>query len=68
MAAIHEAVSPLVALGFESSYQNDGDAFEEDWQQGTVTHLFPFSKGPNVLTVLSHPSLLWIQVCKTVGY
>ncbi|KAF8555560.1 FAD-binding domain-containing protein [Imleria badia] len=33
MTAIHDAVSPLTALGIKSSYQNEGDAFEEDWQE-----------------------------------
>ena len=37
MTAIHDAVSPLTALGIKSSYQNEGDPFEEDWQEGTVT-------------------------------
>ncbi|KAG6373898.1 hypothetical protein JVT61DRAFT_6051 [Boletus reticuloceps] len=29
--AIHKAVVPLTTLGIESSYQNEGDAFEADW-------------------------------------
>ncbi|KAF8434533.1 hypothetical protein L210DRAFT_3649035 [Boletus edulis BED1] len=33
MSAIHNAVSPLTALGIKSSYQNEGDPFEADWQQ-----------------------------------
>ncbi|KAG8219079.1 hypothetical protein J3R82DRAFT_4838 [Butyriboletus roseoflavus] len=33
ITAIHNAVSPLTALGIKSSYQNEGDAFEEDWQE-----------------------------------
>ena len=39
MTAIHDAVSPLTALGIKSSYQNEGDAFEEDWQEGITTIL-----------------------------
>lgn len=34
ITAIHDAVSPLTALGVKSSYQNEGDAFEADWQEG----------------------------------
>lgn len=39
MTAIHDAVSPLTASGIKSSYQNEGDAFEEDWQEGITTIL-----------------------------
>lgn len=31
--AIHGATDPLAALGIASSYQNEGDAFEVNWQQ-----------------------------------
>ncbi|KAG6373896.1 hypothetical protein JVT61DRAFT_6049 [Boletus reticuloceps] len=33
MTAIHNAVSPLTALDIKSSYQNEGDPFEADWQE-----------------------------------
>jgi hypothetical protein len=32
--AVHNATNPLTALGIASSYQNEGDAFETNWQQG----------------------------------
>jgi hypothetical protein len=32
--AVHDATDPLTALGIASSYQNEGDAFEVNWQQG----------------------------------
>lgn len=31
--AVHSATDPLTALGITSSYQNEGDAFEVNWQQ-----------------------------------
>ncbi|OJA12133.1 hypothetical protein AZE42_09037 [Rhizopogon vesiculosus] len=31
--AVHTATNPLTALGIRSSYQNEGDAFEINWQQ-----------------------------------
>ena len=49
MTAIHDAVSPLTALGIKSSYQNEGDPFEEDWQEGTITMTVYLTSG--VLTV-----------------
>ncbi|KAJ8595775.1 FAD-binding domain-containing protein [Rhizopogon salebrosus TDB-379] len=33
MEAVHSATNPLTALGITSSYQNEGDAFEMNWQQ-----------------------------------
>lgn len=32
--AIYEAVGPLTALGLTSSYQNEGNIQESNWQQG----------------------------------
>jgi hypothetical protein len=42
--AIHGATDPLAALGIASSYQNEGDAFEVNWQQGqfSLASIFPF--------------------------
>ncbi|KAF8432968.1 hypothetical protein L210DRAFT_3412981 [Boletus edulis BED1] len=33
MTAVHNAVAPLTTLGIKSSYQNEGDPFEADWQK-----------------------------------
>ncbi|KIJ69686.1 hypothetical protein HYDPIDRAFT_104282 [Hydnomerulius pinastri MD-312] len=32
VASIHDSVAPLTALGITSSYQNEGNAYEENWQ------------------------------------
>ncbi|KAH7887251.1 hypothetical protein F5I97DRAFT_806781 [Phlebopus sp. FC_14] len=32
VSSIHRAVEPLNALGITSSYQNEGNAYEKDWQ------------------------------------
>ena len=40
MTAVHDAVSPLTALGIKSSYQNEADPFEENWQEGAATFAF----------------------------
>lgn len=32
-AGIHAATGPLTDIGVTGSYQNEGDAYEEDWQQ-----------------------------------
>ena len=42
MTAVHDAVSPLTALGIKSSYQNEADPFEENWQEGAATFAFFF--------------------------
>jgi hypothetical protein len=34
LEGIHGANDPLTALGIASSYQNEGDTFEVNWQQG----------------------------------
>jgi hypothetical protein len=41
MEAVHSATNPLTALGITSSYQNEGDAFETNWQQGEFFLLAP---------------------------
>ena len=70
MTAIHDAVSPLTALGIQSSYQNEGDAFEADWQEGTITTLCRFPSRMRINNVLTPtfqlPSLLRVQVCGAV--
>lgn len=37
MTVVHKVTTPLTVLGIKNSYQNEGDAFESDWQQGMVT-------------------------------
>ncbi|KAH7887250.1 hypothetical protein F5I97DRAFT_2007649 [Phlebopus sp. FC_14] len=38
--AIHHATDPLSALGLTSSYQNEGSAWEEDWQEAFFGHKY----------------------------
>jgi hypothetical protein len=37
--AVYSAVGPLNALGLTSSYQNEGSAWETNWQEGTGDHM-----------------------------
>ncbi|KIJ10985.1 hypothetical protein PAXINDRAFT_119222 [Paxillus involutus ATCC 200175] len=38
--AIHRATDPLSALGFAGSYQNEGSAWEENWQEAFFGHKY----------------------------
>ena len=37
--AVNNAVGPLNALGLTSSYQNEGSAWETNWQEGKGHHM-----------------------------
>ncbi|KIJ69685.1 hypothetical protein HYDPIDRAFT_78799 [Hydnomerulius pinastri MD-312] len=39
--AIHRATDPLSALGLTGSYQNEGSAWEENWQEAFFGHKYP---------------------------
>ena len=60
--SVYNAVGPLNALGLTSSYQNEGSAWETNWQEGTdhrmlLTHVDLIS-----FWFLYVSSLFWLQV------
>lgn len=44
---MHNAVGPLTALGLTASFQNEGSAWEANWQEGQEQRYHVFLGRPN---------------------
>ena len=57
--AVNNAVGPLNALGLTSSYQNEGSAWETNWQEGKGHHMLLTPVNLiTFITLLLKPSLV----------
>ena len=60
--SVYSAVGPLNALGLTSSYQNEGSAWETNWQEGTDHHTL-LSRIDLISSCFLHvSSLFWLQI------
>jgi hypothetical protein len=59
--AIYGAVGPLNALGLTSSYQNEGSAWETNWQEGEGPPHVAHPRRP-------HQSLIYLRLKAFFGY
>ena len=60
--SVYNAVGPLNALGLTSSYQNEGSAWETNWQEGTDHHMLLSRIDLISFCFLDVSSLLWLQI------
>ena len=62
LQAINNAVGPLNALGLTSSYQNEGSAWETNWQEGMGDHMLITRVDLDNFWFIYFSSLFWLQV------
>ena len=61
MRSVHRAVGPLNSLGLKASFQNEGNAWETNWQEGKDHHLRLFTLRRSMFSFIVL-SVLWLQV------
>ena len=62
LQAINNAVGPLNVLGLTSSYQNEGSAWETNWQEGMGDHMLLTRVHLDNFRFIDFSSLFWLQV------